>query len=328
MKRKRGVARTMMDMFVNLGNSLTGGGQSPEPPMVAEETDRAHSEQWPHEHAAASQVSHGHSSSPSREQQEQHQPQEQYQQQSHEQHQPQDPQGEQRDQQQEQLYEPQEQYQQQQDQYQADGQNYHAESQYNDENSHQDAVADQQTFYSGSRGLSADDVVESRGDHIPRTLLDHSVLFDTVSRSAEKKILKAAEDQQERLHEPFVPFIPVQEDKLAGKCPWKWEGDESKDHVRYCGSCQHQVYNFHGMERPEADALVLKYENHDAKVLYKREDGKFMTSDCPMAAKSKNSMVLAVVGRCFCTAAINLFDDVDAEGAADCCESWKHGLEY
>jgi hypothetical protein len=65
--------------------------------------------------------------------------------------------------------------------------------------------------------------------------------------------------------------------------------------VRYCGNCKRQVYNFSGIERPEAEALIFKHENQVAKTLFKRADGKFMTTDCPLAVKQARSMVLAVV---------------------------------
>jgi hypothetical protein len=151
------------------------------------------------------------------------------------------------------------------------------------------------TFYQGADGQLAGPE-ETRGERISRTLLDHSVLFDTVSKSAEKMILKAAEEQKEKRSEPFVPFIPVMEDRISSPCPWKWEGNEGKDRVKYCDKCkQQQVYNFTGIERPEADALIFKRESRAAKTLFKREDGKFMTSDCPIAVKQTRGMVLAVV---------------------------------
>ena len=153
---------------------------------------------------------------------------------------------------------------------------------------------EQQTFYQGADGQLAGPE-EPRGERISRTLLDHSIMADIGSKSAEKMVLKAAEDLKEKRNEPFVPFIPVVEDRIASPCPWKWEGTEGKDRVKYCDKCQHQVYNFAGIERPEANALIFKRENVQAKTLFKRADGKFMTSDCPVAVKQTRSMVLAVV---------------------------------
>ena len=75
-------------------------------------------------------------------------------------------------------------------------------------------VADQQSFNGGADGVAADGE-EHRGDHVSRTLLDHSVLFDTVSKSAEKQILKAVEEQKEKLNDPFVPLYPVEAGKTA-----------------------------------------------------------------------------------------------------------------
>jgi hypothetical protein len=92
-------------------------------------------------------------------------------------------------------------------------------------------IGEPQIFYQGADGGVVTPIEEHRGEGVSRTLLDHSVLFDTVSKSAEKMILKAAEEQKKILQQPFIPFIPVQADRLSSACPWKWEGEEGKDRV-------------------------------------------------------------------------------------------------
>ena len=122
---------------------------------------------------------------------------------------------------------------------------------------------------------------------VAKTMLDHSVLFDALAKSSAKKEQKAVEIAREKANEPVKPFIAITDFKKTSACPWSWEEQDSKERFRYCGQCQASVYNFDGMELPEAEALIFKRENREHAPLYKRADGKFMTSDCPVQVKQK-----------------------------------------
>lgn len=127
---------------------------------------------------------------------------------------------------------------------------------------------------------------------VAKTMLDHSVLLDTLNKYAERKSERAAEEAKERADQPAVEFHPVDSKKLAQACAWRWDDEHSKDRFRYCANCQTQVYNFAGLELPEAEALVFKRENKRNPTLYKRADGKFMTRDCPVQVSRKKRIVL------------------------------------
>ena len=186
MRRKKGVARTMLDMFVNIGNQLTGSGQTPEPPLVDESHQLSESTQtsrnvFPEAPLAANNES-------AAEVPAQEAPRDAVSENS------------------------------------SVASSYEPEIAGGDVNNFQQPPGEfqpeqneqqQQYYYESTEGSGAPQ--ESRGERIPRTLLDHSVLFDTVSRSSEKQILKAVEEQKEKLNEPFVPFIPVEAEKLAQK---------------------------------------------------------------------------------------------------------------
>jgi hypothetical protein len=122
---------------------------------------------------------------------------------------------------------------------------------------------------------------------VAKTMLDHSLLFDALAKSSAKKEQKALEVAREKANEPVKPFIAITDFKKASACPWSWEEQDSKERFRYCGQCQASIYNFDGMELPEAEALIFKRENRENAPLYKRADGKFMTSDCPVQVKQK-----------------------------------------
>jgi hypothetical protein len=57
------------------------------------------------------------------------------------------------------------------------------------------------------------------------------------------------------------------------------------------------VYNFAGLEQPEADELIFQRENRRNATLYKRADGNYMTVNCPVEVKRKRDMVyMSVIG--------------------------------
>jgi hypothetical protein len=127
---------------------------------------------------------------------------------------------------------------------------------------------------------------------VARTMLDHTVLSEALVRSAEKDKVRAGELAKERAKEPVKEFHQVDSKKMATPCAWTWSESGGKDRVRSCSKCQTQVYDFTGMERPEAEALIFKQESRKKASLYKRADGKFMTKDCPVQVQRKRNLFL------------------------------------
>ncbi|HEY9784470.1 MAG TPA: hypothetical protein V6D17_03640 [Candidatus Obscuribacterales bacterium] len=125
-----------------------------------------------------------------------------------------------------------------------------------------------------------------------KTMLDHASLMQAVAARNERKLAELIRERESRKD---VPPEPIANFKLAGSCPWKWEDADSRERFRYCGKCQATVYNFDGMALSQAQALIFKRENKRNAPLYKRADGKFMTSDCPLhLAKRRRMVVLAI----------------------------------
>jgi hypothetical protein len=56
--------------------------------------------------------------------------------------------------------------------------------------------------------------------------------------------------------------------------------------VRYCTLCGHNVYNLSAMSREEAEALVIQKEGRLCVRFFQREDGKFLTQDCPVGMRT------------------------------------------
>jgi hypothetical protein len=132
--------------------------------------------------------------------------------------------------------------------------------------------------------------------YIAKTMLDHDILFAELNRSQSKIEAKARAVAEERALEPFKPFIPIECSKKALPCDWTWDETYSSERYRYCGQCQRPVYNFAGLEIAEAEVIILKAENRSKYTLYKRTDGKIMTSDCPVAIKKRSDFLLLSIG--------------------------------
>ena len=71
--------------------------------------------------------------------------------------------------------------------------------------------------------------------------------------------------------------------EIASPCHEDWGKMASNEdgRSRFCGSCQHAVFDLSAMSREEALELLRKREGERACVrLYRREDGRVMTRDC------------------------------------------------
>jgi hypothetical protein len=137
---------------------------------------------------------------------------------------------------------------------------------------------------------------EVRPQGASRTMLDHEMIWETVEKNVAKEELRVAQEIKEKLAQPAKEQKPIVDFKLASNCPFNWSDTDSKDRVRFCSKCQMQIYNFAGMELPEAEALIFQRENRKEPDLFKRADGKFMTADCPVAMKRRQDFFTLLVG--------------------------------
>lgn len=165
----------------------------------------------------------------------------------------------------------------------------------------------EQDIIDASKAQDAGEEVQVRRQYVAKTMLDQSVLMDVSSRFQAKRDAKAAELAALKALEPVKPFEPIVADKVVSRCPWAWENAEPTERFRVCTKCQAQVYNFEGLEIEEAEAIIFKRENRKHAALYKRADGKFMTSDCPTAIKARRDRTMMImVGSALVVAAVVL----------------------
>lgn len=134
---------------------------------------------------------------------------------------------------------------------------------------------------------------------IPKTMLDMDFLKESLSVSVSRAEERLAESIAQKKSEPPKQVLTADDYKMATpNCPFVWSEnpDNPKERVKYCTNCNAQVYNFSGFDMTETQSLIFKRENRNNAPLYKREDGKFMTSDCPIALKKKKDKQMLIGG--------------------------------
>ena len=70
--------------------------------------------------------------------------------------------------------------------------------------------------------------------------------------------------------------------RVASPCSADWNAMPGDERVRFCGSCQKNVYDLSAMTRPEAQALIFATEGNLCAQFYRRADGTILTRDCPI----------------------------------------------
>lgn len=131
---------------------------------------------------------------------------------------------------------------------------------------------------------------------LQKTKLDDAVLREAVARMQAEQEAKAAELAKARANEPVKPFEAIENYKKATPCNAFWNNTDPSQRFRYCEQCHMQVYDFTGLEKPEAEELIWKRENRRNAPLFQRADGKFLTSDCPVGIKRKQNLIMTTVG--------------------------------
>jgi hypothetical protein len=87
--------------------------------------------------------------------------------------------------------------------------------------------------------------------------------------------------------------------KVASPCSASWENMSGNDQVRFCGSCQKNVYDLSSMTSVEAEALLREKEGDLCARFYRRADGTIMTSDCSVGVRKKRVQRVAAAALFF-----------------------------
>ena len=117
---------------------------------------------------------------------------------------------------------------------------------------------------------------------------------DSLSRLVQETRQK--ESQRQQLQEPQKSIHPIQSYREASVCQSTWEEMTGTDRYRICKQCSLCVYDFTKLELPEAEALVFRREGISKPAFYRRQDGRFMTRDCPVGVQAGQKRMALVTG--------------------------------
>ena len=105
-------------------------------------------------------------------------------------------------------------------------------------------------------------------------------------RIEEAELLREAERIRVQLEENGIRKVtlPILENvKVAAPCEASWADMEGDTDVRFCKSCEKNVFNLSMMSREEAESVLSAGSGKDICVrLYRRTDGTVLTQDCPV----------------------------------------------
>lgn len=87
--------------------------------------------------------------------------------------------------------------------------------------------------------------------------------------------------------------------RVASPCNADWNEMLGDERVRFCLSCEKNVFNLSSMNRDDAESLLRERLGNDLCIrFYQRADGTILTQDCPTGVKKKRrkKLALAVAG--------------------------------
>lgn len=70
-------------------------------------------------------------------------------------------------------------------------------------------------------------------------------------------------------------------------CTVPWGQLQGDDRSRFCGQCQRQVFDLSAMTTAETVELLSDPTNRPCVHLYRRSDGRVMTTDCPVGLRAR-----------------------------------------
>jgi hypothetical protein len=89
--------------------------------------------------------------------------------------------------------------------------------------------------------------------------------------------------------------LPLLDDvRVASPCNVSWDLMLGDDRVRFCPSCQKNVYDLSAMHREEAERLIAEHEGAPCVRFYRRADGTVLTADCEVGVKRRRVQRVAV----------------------------------
>lgn len=138
------------------------------------------------------------------------------------------------------------------------------------------------------------------------TKLDVDAVRDMASTKKAEQDAKLREELEARPVRPSKSFQQIAY-RNASPCASVCKTGEAAERISFCNQCKLRVYDFTGMEQPEAEELIFKMEGSRNVPIFRRRDGKFLIQDCPVGLQNrKTRAIVATVSGLFFIAAISL----------------------
>ncbi len=101
----------------------------------------------------------------------------------------------------------------------------------------------------------------------------------------EREVAEVAREMSEMQQKRQLPLL--EDIRIASPCNERWDEMLGDGRSRHCLKCDKNVYDVSAMTREEAEALIRSNEGGVCLRLYKRRDGRVITSDCPVGVRRR-----------------------------------------
>ncbi len=132
--------------------------------------------------------------------------------------------------------------------------------------------------------------LEAHRDELRRDLAEATRQAEALAGAEQTRddLTRELASVEARLQRARARHVPLLDDvKVASPCNASWDDMIGDERVRFCGSCQKDVYNLSAMPRDDAERLLAEREGSICVRLYRRADGTVLTSDCPVGVRRK-----------------------------------------
>lgn len=123
---------------------------------------------------------------------------------------------------------------------------------------------------------------------------------------------------------------PLKNLRVASPCHVGWDQMDGDDRVRFCDSCQLNVYNFADLTTAEIKSL-LDTNGGVCGRLHRRADGTIITRDCPVGLLALRQRVARFAGAVFATVlsvCSVVFSQSRGEGPKPGAQFWELKVEH
>ena len=84
--------------------------------------------------------------------------------------------------------------------------------------------------------------------------------------------------------------------RVATPCPADWNAMTGDEQVRHCGKCDKSVFNLSGLNREEAETLIVTKQGNLCVRYFQRKDGTILLKDCEIGVSQKRKRKLIAAG--------------------------------